>query len=92
MQDDEPVNVWNLRKCSAAGLDILSNVFGDELLPTLMPSVEVPFLFLDQRSSFICTVDLRHNLNSSAELNVFGGRTTFVRPSLKMLFIMYLCN
>ncbi|XP_078433901.1 transportin 1 [Wolffia australiana] len=38
--DDEPVNVWNLRKCSAAGLDILSNVFGDEILPTLMPLVE----------------------------------------------------
>ncbi|MQL89605.1 hypothetical protein Taro_022175 [Colocasia esculenta] len=38
--DDEPVNVWNLRKCSAAGLDILSNIFADEILPTLMPLVE----------------------------------------------------
>ncbi|XP_011046641.1 PREDICTED: transportin-1-like [Populus euphratica] len=38
--DDDIVNVWNLRKCSAAALDILSNVFGDEILPTLMPVVQ----------------------------------------------------
>eukprot|EP00898_Chlorokybus_atmophyticus_P008623 jgi/Chlat1/8762/Chrsp90S08112 len=35
--DDDEVNTWNLRKCSAAGLDILSNIYGDELLPFLMP-------------------------------------------------------
>ncbi|XP_022970935.1 transportin-1-like [Cucurbita maxima] len=39
--DDDIVNIWNLRKCSAAALDILSNVFGDEILPILMPIVEV---------------------------------------------------
>ncbi|XP_068659068.1 transportin-1-like [Aristolochia californica] len=38
--DDDIVNVWNLRKCSAAALDLLSNVFGDEILPTLMPLLE----------------------------------------------------
>uniref|UniRef100_A0A6N2L6G1 Transportin-1 n=1 Tax=Salix viminalis TaxID=40686 RepID=A0A6N2L6G1_SALVM len=38
--DDDIVNAWNLRKCSAAALDVLSNVFGDEILPTLMPVVE----------------------------------------------------
>ncbi|WVZ02748.1 hypothetical protein V8G54_023554 [Vigna mungo] len=38
--DDDVVNTWNLRKCSATALDILSNVFGDEILPTLMPIVE----------------------------------------------------
>lgn len=38
--DDDIVNVWNLRKCSAAALDILSNVFGDEILPTLLPDVQ----------------------------------------------------
>ncbi|XP_061337439.1 transportin-1 isoform X2 [Gastrolobium bilobum] len=38
--DDVVVNTWNLRKCSAAALDILSNEFGDEILPTLMPIVE----------------------------------------------------
>ncbi|KAI9127995.1 hypothetical protein K1719_000988 [Acacia pycnantha] len=38
--DDDVVNTWNLRKCSAAALDTLSNVFGDEILPTLMPIVQ----------------------------------------------------
>lgn len=38
--DDDIVNVWNLRKCSAAALDTLSNVYGDEILPTLMPFVQ----------------------------------------------------
>ncbi|KAK1299596.1 Transportin-1 [Acorus calamus] len=38
--DDDAVNVWNLRKCSAAALDVISNVFGDEILPTLMPFIE----------------------------------------------------
>ncbi|CAI0468897.1 unnamed protein product [Linum tenue] len=38
--DDDIVNVWNLRKCSAAALDVLSNVFGDEILPTMMPVVQ----------------------------------------------------
>ncbi|XP_062175926.1 transportin-1 isoform X1 [Alnus glutinosa] len=38
--DDDIVNVWNLRKCSAAALDMISNVFGDDILPTLMPIVQ----------------------------------------------------
>jgi transportin-1 len=37
--DDDAVNMWNLRKCSAAGLDVLSNVFHDEILPTLIPLI-----------------------------------------------------
>jgi transportin-1 len=40
------VNAWNLRKCSAAGLDVLSNVFGDDILPTLMPLIEVIVLLI----------------------------------------------
>ena len=28
---------WNLRKCSAAALDVLSNVFHEDLLPVLLP-------------------------------------------------------
>ncbi|WOL18764.1 transportin-1 [Canna indica] len=39
-EDEDTVNVWNLRKCSAAGLDNLSNVFGDEILATLMPLIQ----------------------------------------------------
>lgn len=41
LQDDDSFNVWNLRKCSAAAIDILSNVFGDEILPALMPLIQV---------------------------------------------------
>ncbi|KAL8153745.1 hypothetical protein V2J09_011505 [Rumex salicifolius] len=48
--DDDVVNVWNLRKCSAAGLDILSNVFGDEILPTLMPLIEARLSATDDQS------------------------------------------
>lgn len=35
--DDSGLSDWNLRKCSAAALDVLSNVFGTELLPILLP-------------------------------------------------------
>ncbi|OVA15964.1 HEAT [Macleaya cordata] len=38
--DDDIVNIWNLRKCSAAALDILSNVYAEAILPTLMPFVQ----------------------------------------------------
>eukprot|EP00741_Cyanophora_paradoxa_P008025 tig00001239_g7764.t1 len=38
--DDEEVSEWNLRKCSAAGLDILSGIFGDEILPILLPLIQ----------------------------------------------------
>ncbi len=38
---DEDMSEWNLRKCSAAGVDILSTVFQDELLPTLLPLLQV---------------------------------------------------
>ncbi|KTG43331.1 hypothetical protein cypCar_00006704 [Cyprinus carpio] len=35
--DDDSLSDWNLRKCSAAALDVLANVFRDELLPHLLP-------------------------------------------------------
>ncbi|GMH45796.1 hypothetical protein BSKO_13759 [Bryopsis sp. KO-2023] len=38
-QDEEGNGSWTLRKCSAAGLDLLSEVFGDELLTVLQPIV-----------------------------------------------------
>ncbi|KAF5200361.1 transportin-1-like, partial [Thalictrum thalictroides] len=47
MQDDDIVNIWNLRKCSAAALDIFSNMFGDGILPTLMPSVQTKLASTD---------------------------------------------
>ncbi|KOX67391.1 Transportin-1 [Melipona quadrifasciata] len=35
--DDSTLSDWNLRKCSAAALDMLANVFREELLPVLVP-------------------------------------------------------
>lgn len=35
--DDSSLSDWNLRKCSAAALDVLANVFNEDLLPILIP-------------------------------------------------------
>ncbi|KAH1022998.1 hypothetical protein HUJ04_012291 [Dendroctonus ponderosae] len=35
--DDSSVSDWNLRKCSAAALDVLANVFQDDILPIIIP-------------------------------------------------------
>jgi hypothetical protein len=40
-EDDGIINSWNLRKCSVVGLDIMSTIFGDEILPILMPLIQV---------------------------------------------------
>jgi len=37
LDDDNSLSDWNLRKCSAAALDVLANVFHEELLPVLVP-------------------------------------------------------
>lgn len=37
LDDDSNLSDWNLRKCSAAALDVLANVFKDEILPILLP-------------------------------------------------------
>lgn len=36
-EDDELYSEWNIRKCSAAALDILATVFQDHMLPFLLP-------------------------------------------------------
>jgi hypothetical protein len=41
LDDDEDVSEWNLRKCAAASLDTLANVFHHELLPVLLPLLQV---------------------------------------------------
>ncbi|KAJ3307219.1 hypothetical protein HDV03_001704 [Kappamyces sp. JEL0829] len=38
--DDDVADEWNIRKCSAASVDMLSSVFGDDLLDDLLPSVQ----------------------------------------------------
>ncbi|KAF1998354.1 ARM repeat-containing protein [Amniculicola lignicola CBS 123094] len=35
--DDDPEEVWNLRKCSAAALDVLSSVFHDPVFTNTLP-------------------------------------------------------
>lgn len=39
--DDEEASEWNLRKCSAASLDTLAGVFKHELLPVLLPLLQI---------------------------------------------------
>jgi len=35
--DDEKYSEWNLRKCSAAALDVMASTIGDKLLDVLLP-------------------------------------------------------
>ncbi|XP_070295631.1 transportin-1 [Salvelinus sp. IW2-2015] len=37
LDDDDTISDWNLRKCSAAALDVLANVFRDDLLLPILP-------------------------------------------------------
>ena len=37
MEDDTSLSDWNLRKCSAAALDVLASVFRDDMLPVILP-------------------------------------------------------
>ena len=41
LDDDSSLSDWNLRKCSAAALDVLASVFRNELLPVLLPILKV---------------------------------------------------
>lgn len=45
--DDSTLSDWNLRKCSAAALDMLANVFGEELLPVLVPILKETLFHTD---------------------------------------------
>eukprot|EP00191_Tetraselmis_sp_GSL018_P017971 CAMPEP_0177587948 /NCGR_PEP_ID=MMETSP0419_2-20121207/5948_1 /TAXON_ID=582737 /ORGANISM="Tetraselmis sp., Strain GSL018" /LENGTH=732 /DNA_ID=CAMNT_0019078081 /DNA_START=462 /DNA_END=2658 /DNA_ORIENTATION=- len=49
-EEDDEVSNWNLRKCSAAGLDVLSTVFNERLLPVLMPIIDERLADPDWRS------------------------------------------
>ena len=41
LDDDSSLSDWNLRKCSAAALDVLASVFRNDLLPVLLPILKV---------------------------------------------------
>ncbi|CAL4064327.1 unnamed protein product, partial [Meganyctiphanes norvegica] len=47
LDDDSSLSDWNLRKCSAAALDVLANVFRDEMLPVILPILKET-LFLQE--------------------------------------------
>lgn len=38
--DDEEVSEWNLRKCSASSLDVMSSMYGDPILEVLLPLIQ----------------------------------------------------
>ena len=38
--DDDEVSDWNLRKCSASGLDVLAGTFREAVLPALLPLLQ----------------------------------------------------
>lgn len=57
-EDGDEVVAWNLRKCSAAGLDVLSTVFGDELLPIVLPIVQAHMQSSDWRARESATLAL----------------------------------
>ncbi|KAH9493152.1 Transportin-1 [Bulinus truncatus] len=45
--DDDSLSDWNLRKCSAAALDVLANVFHEEILPVLLPILKETLFHVD---------------------------------------------
>ncbi|KZS14399.1 Transportin-1 [Daphnia magna] len=47
MDSDSALSDWNLRKCSAAALDVLANVFKDDLLPVLLPILKETLFHAD---------------------------------------------
>lgn len=48
--EDDGGGVWNLRRCSAAGLDVLASSFGNEVLPLLLPTVQARLAEPDWRT------------------------------------------
>lgn len=46
-KDDDYMSNWTLRKCSAAALDVMANVFKDRLLQWLLPIMK-ELLFHEQ--------------------------------------------
>lgn len=75
-EEDDIINSWNLRKCSAAGLDIMSTVFGDEILPILMPLVQVNFCFgcMQQQEYFLPCVQ-NHRVLASRSIWYIGSNS-----------------
>lgn len=52
----EDANVWNLRKCSAAGLDTVSNIYHDEILPIVLPIVRQVMVTCSLVNALVLTI------------------------------------
>lgn len=75
-EDDESYVEWNIRKCSAATLDMISTVFGSEILPIVLPA-------LNERLS---DGDWRHRESCILALGaVAEGCMTGIQPHLHQL-------
>lgn len=75
-EDDEAYAEWNLRKCSAATLDVVSTVFGSEILPIILP-------VLNER---LFSAEWRHRESAILALGaVAEGCMTGVQPHLNQL-------
>ncbi|KAI9360048.1 transportin-1 [Zopfochytrium polystomum] len=48
--DDDGVSEWTLRKCSAAALDVLANIYQDNILPFLLPLLKEALSSQDWRA------------------------------------------
>lgn len=81
--DGEEVGKWNLRKCSAAGLDVLSTVFQDELLPIVTPTVEARLQDPDWRARESAILALGAISEGCAR-----GLTPFLQQMVRMLLPM----
>ena len=63
--DEDALSNWNLRKCSAAGLDVLSNVFHDDILPTLLPILKEKLQSNEWEETEVAILALGYLLSSS---------------------------
>eukprot|EP00958_Prasinococcus_capsulatus_P023744 scaffold3600_cov387-Prasinococcus_capsulatus_cf.AAC.6 len=84
-EDDDFIAVWNLRKSSAAGLDILSNTFGKELLPALLPPVQQNLNSTDWkvRESAVLTIGAIAEGCYDGLVPHLGGLIPFLVPMLE---------
>lgn len=85
---------WNIRKCSAAGLDVLSTVFGEELLPFVTPTVrqrlQVGAVSLSYHK---WSAQLHLRALVCAPSTVFGGELLlFVMPTLRQCLRLGVLN
>ena len=71
--DEEIVAAWTLRKCSAAGLDKLSTLFGDELLQYVLPVIQEKIqspLWKERESAVLVFGAISDGCDSGLELQI----------------------